>query len=343
MLLAVLLLSFCPLVVRIGGGGDNPFLFNAGWRVGVVVGCGVFLVLSFTRRSGAGFGVWDLGLLPVVFRRAWSWPIFVAFLGTFEYFFFSLSTSFVDVSVSTIIYSVWPIWIVLVAGWLFRGRGRYRALGWRTYALLGLAACGMGLVVLGESGGVGVSGSGGIGMLALGAFLALTASFVTAVGGSFSLRWGSDMVGELRTLGFPVERLPQLHLTCMVLTYFVSNLAAAPVNLGAVWISGAGMDFRLFGIGVLGGIFVQSGANMLWCRSNLSTPSLAVNGLIYLVPLPALLWLFVLGLAEVSRLDYFVLGAALIVAPNLFINFDAQVRWGFRMVAASLRPVGLRR
>ena len=62
--------------------------------------------------------------------------------------------------------------------------------------------------------------------------------------------------------------------------------------------------------------------------------------MIYAMPVLSLLWLFFFADAEVARFDYLVIGAAAIITANLLINFEAEIRWGFRALLLALGTFG---
>ena len=81
---AVLIFSLVPLVIVEVDGAGNPFLFNAGWRLGASVGC--FLVLLVFWRPL----ILDRGVLLFSLRRTVSWAIFWGAVGMLRLWFLHL-------------------------------------------------------------------------------------------------------------------------------------------------------------------------------------------------------------------------------------------------------------
>ena len=69
------------------------------------------------------------------------------------------------------------------------------------------------------------------------------------------------------------------------------------------------------------------GGSIAWRKANIYTTNLGINALAYATPVLSLIWLFSLGQANVTRVDYLVIGAAAIITANLLINFEAEIRY----------------
>ena len=130
MLAAVTSLSLIPLIVARSGGVENPFLFNAGWRAGVVIGClGFVFVFYFAQITNRVF--WQL-----IKRRIFDLAILLSIIGNFEYALFTWSTRYLDISVVAILYAVWPIFVILLVARLFDEESRFRRISRSTILLL---------------------------------------------------------------------------------------------------------------------------------------------------------------------------------------------------------------
>lgn len=73
-----------------------------------------------------------------------------------------------------------------------------------------------------------------------------------------------------------------------------------------------------------GGALLQGAVGVSWRGANLMSDSLAINALIYFVPVGALGWLFLAGRVGVDHVDYLLIGVALIVGANLAIALWAR-------------------
>ena len=119
MLLAVGGFSLIPLVVGWGDGRENPLLFNAGWRAGVVLGC-LFFLLSGNMALTRSRAVWRH-----VRQRTLGWPMLFVVVGSFQFALFTWSTRFMDISMAAVLLETWPILLIVLTGRLFRRERRF--------------------------------------------------------------------------------------------------------------------------------------------------------------------------------------------------------------------------
>ena len=100
------------------------------------------------------------------------------------------------------------------------------------------------------------------------------------------------------------------------------------------------LTVETFVFGTLGGVFLAFTA-ICWRQANLITNNLGVNALWYSTPIFTLVWLFAFSQVFVVRPDYLLIGAAAIIAANLLINFEAEVRLGFKSLIIALWVCGV--
>ena len=79
---------------------------------------------------------------------------------------------------------------------------------------------------------------------------------------------------------------------------------------------------------------------MAWRKSNLAANDPGVNVLAYLVPMFSLIWLFALSQVHLELVDYLIIGAAAIITANLLVNFESEIRWGFKVLVFALGTCG---
>ncbi len=332
MLLSVGGFSLIPLVIA-QGAVENPFLFNAGWRLGFGCGLAFFLLVRY-RSLFMDPGVWSL-----IIRRAPSWAIFFAIISQFEYAIFSQSIRFIDVAVATILFETYHILIILFTAWLFRRERRYREIRPGMGLLLLLGFAGFGFVVAGEVGRVDWVSSGGLFLLLPGLLLAMLSAVIAACS-AFNLRWGADVSAELAPYSQGRWTREDADLFCVVVASVIANMVAIPLNAGASVLSDESLAVNVLLIGVLWGFVINAMANVAWRYSNLITDNLGINALSYATPIVSLLWLFLFRQVDIARVDYLFIGAAAIVTANLIINFEAEVRFGFKALILGLWTCG---
>ena len=99
---------------------------------------------------------------------------------------------------------------------------------------------------------------------------------------------------------------------------------------------GEGTGWLAFLISFLGGALASGIADVSFRTANSLTNNLGVNALSYLTPIIALAWLALLSQAEVNRVDFLLIGTMAVVTANLMINFESEIRWGFKAVILAL-------
>ena len=308
MVASVLGYSSLPVFVFRAGGFDSPFLFNFLWRVfmlsGVLVLLLVFrrwLLLSPVLLAGGPApavglarpgpvrvlpGPW--GLLP---RDAPGGP---------QPGRWGLSTTSL---------------IVLLA-LSHRGTGAYRRF---TPALLGLllmGAAGYGLVVLSQEGRVALPDDGL--RFLLGLLLVLGAAFLISLN-AYGMRWGRDLA-----LGLGCSTPWEMSFGS-VLGAAVGAVFSLPFSLLVGWGAGeswlSSRDVLLCFLGAFGVIAV---CTVCWRLANLLTSNLGINAVSYLIPVLALGWLFILGETHVARVDWLLVGVGLVVGCNVLVHFRSS-------------------
>ena len=331
MLGAVLLYSFAPVAIVLGGGPESPFLFNAVWRLGVAAGI-LLILLSFYRSV-----LLNVKVLTSVRRNIKSWFLLLALLNAVEYALFSLSSDFVDVAISAVLFELWPLFFIPLAAWLLREGGRYRKNLRSALSLGAVALAGLVFVVSSQTGGFNLENTSRPDLI-FGVGLALAAA-ASAACIAFTLRWGKDFA----------DRLP-VNVASKDSTLPLSLFGAVVVStVGAVLNAGIGVTLgekvasdlpTYLGYGLLGGVLTQAVAALLLRKANLTTDNLGVNALAYLTPILSLAWLWLFSEIAVASVPYLVIGTAAIVAANLLINFEAERLLGFKALVIFLWACG---
>ena len=333
MLTAVTLFSSLPLVIAWGGGGRTPFLFNAAMSAGVVLGCLVFIALRYPALILNGAN------LRLIARRAVHPMIGLSIIANFNFAFFAWSTRFVDVSIAAILFESWPIFIILIADRLFRDRTRYHRITKEMLLLLALGLGGFAFVVVGQAGGFANVETGGLSMVIAGVVLAVCGAIATSFT-VFSFRWGTDLAQE-----FPAEVKQAvgedaLDFFGLLVAFLIASAVSGALNAFAGMNSGEVMDSRSLLIAVCVGGATNGIANVAWRKANLATANLAINALAYATPIFSLAWLFLFYQVAPERPDYLVAGAVGIIIVNLLLNFEAEIRFGFKALLLALWACG---
>ena len=332
MLVSVLAYSFIPLVIARSGAADSPFLFNSVWRFGLTIGCLVTLLVFYWQV------LVNREVLSLIVRGIFSWTIFFATIQSFENALFAWATRFIDISVANILFELWPILFILLTAWLFQQDSKYRKNIFAIFPLLMVAMVGLFFVIFSQTGGIAftnVSISDLIRGISLAILAALTASL-----GAFHLEWGRTLAESISSIDAQSENKASLILLGTVLSYAISNLFAIVPNLVIGFSLGESIHFSILAIGFVGGMILHSSGGILFRVSNLITNNLGVNSLNYGIPILSLLWLWVFSEISVLRADYLVIGSVAVITANLLINFDAEIRFGFKSLLLALGTCG---
>ena len=332
MLAAVIGYSLIPLAIALSGGEENPFYFNAAMNVGICVGLTAFLATAYRSQ------VRNKEVLKLVRRRAYSWPFALVAVNNFGYAMFALSARFIDISVTAILYEVSPIFVILLTAWLFRKEKRFNKLNQATLGLTLLAFFGVGFVIASQTGGFGDFDNLSLLPLAFGALLAA----VAAIFASFSavgLKWGIDLSKEIPADAARDKSDSLMELFCVVVAGVIANCVAIPLSALAGLANGETLSGDIWAIGLAAGVFANAAPTIFWRMSNLLTTDLGVYAIGYLAPVFALAWLFAFSLVE-AQTDFLIIGAAGIIAANLLINFEAEIRFGFKSLIIALWACG---
>ena len=346
MLVAIVGLSFMPVTIAFGDGGNAPFLFNAWLRLGFVAGCTLFLVsciarLKHRREILALFIERIKGDMSGLFlrnrtlkQRLLSAALLLCMVSNFDFALFAWSVKYVDVSVAAVLYEIWPIGIIFLTALLIRNR--YASINITTVLLLVICFVGVAFVISSQS---DVTISYGNFDTVIGVFLVISAVAVTSLA-TFGFRWGNDMA-EIAT----VRNLNENHNTLIdllgvIFSYNISSIIAIPVNFV---IGVTSMDISVFDLNALfitiGGIILAFSAICLR-QANIASQNLGVNAIAYGTPIFSLIWLFALSQANVLRVDYLVIGTAAIAVANLLINFEAERLLGFKALVLAIWACG---
>ena len=342
MFLSVFCYSLVPLLLITLSGVDYPFIFNAVYRFGAVCGALLFL-LCFYR---------DMLLDGLIVRLVWSrmrkMTILLVILPYFSYTAFAWSAAFVDVSLTTVILEFWPVLYIVLTGRMFREEHRFRPLSLSQILLVILGFTGFVFVVLSQSDGAGWFGAFSWRHM-LGVGLAVLASLI-ASSSSYNVRWAVD----LRTsLALESSMSPssgpatyRLELFCLMAAFVIGSAVSSLVNLivglsvGEVG-SGFGMSLsHVLAIGIVGGALLDSFGTVFQRTAVLRTNNLGVNAIAYSTPVLALAWLWSFRGVGVDQPGYLIIGAAAIIVANLLINFEAEVRWGFKALLIAIWTCG---
>ena len=351
MLGAVGFFALIPLVIAIGG-GDNPFLFSAAMRGGISIFCFAVLVaiyypLPFQKETYL--------LMWKELRRK---EVLYVLISYFDFAILSLSFRFANEQAAAVIFELWPIILILIVA---RNTGqRYLKVTKEVMLLLVIAFIGVILVLFSQSEAVtDVSNITSLfqGRELIGVILAVSAALVTALTG-YSWVWSHNMTqkaGDVTVINPNVDisdnmkqRIEQNSpdMFFLIFLLFFTNTFAFILNSAVGIIYGVIFNeyITLSGlmIGVVGGIFSFGIASLLWRYATSLTSSLGIHAMSYGTPVFSVMFLSIaaavasVDISPIVNLPYLIMGAIAIISVNLLINFEAEVRFGFKALILAL-------
>lgn len=331
------------------------------WRAGVAVGCvGIlltfYLPLWFNRYNWGRFKYhlstsetkavdWRFPLIRLHLHvdelriplLKWKipgdfidWRILLTILGNCEYALFAWSLRYIDIAVTTILFQSWPIFFLLLSAMLLRKDAQFEQSDKGTVSLIlliGLGIVGFTFIIFSQTGEFGEFGEAGVTNLLIGIALAAGAM---ALGNlkAFSIDWarnlGDQLSSSLRGLGND----PAIFF--VIISYLFSSLGAAVVGLVVGLGRGETFEFDVLALAFVAGLVVNTTAGIIWRKANMSDDDISFNALGYAIPVLSLVFLFFFEQADITRVDYLILGATSIIVANLLINFEAEIRWSLR-------------
>ena len=313
MFAAVVGYSLIPLFIA--WGGESHFAFNAGWRLGAIAGCASFLSI-FYRDLICDTRVWT-----AVRRRATSPLMLLWVIAFFDLPLYALAVQFINVSIPAMLFEVRMVFVIFLTSRLFRGQRRYRRITFRSILLIALAFMGVSAVITSQTGGWGSGVEFSPGRLALGVSLALGAAALTSMT-ALGFRWGTDLAGDL--LHHPRYQEDDLELFGIVVGIIISSTLSVVITMPLSFGYGQGFPVESIVYGAGGGVVIGTFSAIGWRKANLLIRNLAINVLVYMSPVLAILWMFAFGLIDDVSLGYLMFGAAMIIMANVGIFFEVE-------------------
>ena len=351
MIIAVVSYSTFPVLFKLGGAGESPFLFTGLLQGGVGIGLGV-ATLFFKRRLLTRPEViediqshfnWKLLLKRPAKKDIESHSkarlMLISIVGSCGFVLFALGLAFVDISVAAILFETRPLFLMLLVAFLFKGTKRYNRITLGTLIFVFLAFAGVALVILShntapqplQSIGSGFASTGTL----IGVAFVLAAAICGATRGS-ALKMGASLA-ETHSQG---KKGTTDELAFVVFMNCIGNAIAGGVLCAIGLILSETVTSHQMLYAIMAAILVDSVGIVAVRAANLKTDELGVNALAYMTPLVALVWLWTFSILDVSHLDYLVIGAMGVMAANLLINTKAEKRIAYNALVVSLWVFG---
>ena len=325
MSVSVLATSAEPLIIILGTGGTSPFVFTLMWRGAGVLGILIALLVFFRQT------ITDYRARVLLLRACRSWRFALLCATELSFFFYVFSFGYIDPAIAAILYGSYPAAVIVAGVLLFRTEGRFYNTTLGIAIPLCVAFTGMVFLTLSQ---IGHSGTFDPSLDAIGIAAAMLGAILAGLRIALTLklasRFRSDHGANRAANGDELEFFATLAFTIVI-----SVISLPALALGATAMEEA-FNVRLLAVAGIAGLVISSVERIVFRRANLLTSNLGINTLFYTAPVLALAWLFLFSLVGDISIDYFVIGAAGVIAGNLLINFQSEIRFGFRSLIVAL-------
>ena len=153
---------------------------------------------------------------------------------------------------------------------------------------------------------------------------------------SFGIRHAAMAHQKIKETGENIEEI-----YCTMISRIVQRFVAGIVLLMITFSLGEQFTILVLLAGLLTGFFIAPLAGTAFRQANLLTNNLSINALRYTGPLFAVLWLFLFRDTNYMNFDFLVIGATAIIAANLLLNFEAEIRLGYKALILALWGCGM--
>lgn len=316
---AVLGWAFVPLVVAWGTGGNgqsSPFIFNAAYKMGMAAGC-VTLLLLLYRPLFFNKRVWS-----IAWSRMASFPMLLWIVAFFDLGFFAWATSYIDISVTAVLFEIWPILLVVLMSRLFPEESRYRKVTIRTLFLFLLAFLGVASVIFSQAGSGVFSLDSSLSSLGVGIGLVALAAVSRSLS-AFGFKWASSFAEDMRQASSADrEGIEMFGVLVGTLVCCVTNVV---FTMSFGFARNEPIDYAPLTFGFTGGLVLGAFGALAWRKANLMTQNLSYNVMVYMTPVLSLAILIVFSMVREVNLGYLFFGTAAIVIANVGVYLQIDL------------------
>ncbi len=327
MLFSVALYSTVPIVFAIGNSNNSPFLFVALINFSAVISGLVFLVwFHRAKRKNQTLKQTIKAIYSKIYTKAFFWLS----IDNFEFIFFALSLSYINVAIASILIAIQPIVIALITARLFKKHGRYHKITAEQWFLFVLSFIGVGFVVTSQSENFGaITGDLLNPSAIIGVLLIALSVFVGGTGTPYSLKLGVD--ASEKTGGGEDDEL-FFTIAFMFVVWVVGSVLFSIIGIATEENFTDINVYPAIAYGIFGQLF-----GLIFSRlAYLKTTNLTINALRYATPVISLVWLGLASLINIPHFDWLVIGASAIIIANILLNLKADTRRAYMLLVIIL-------
>ena len=338
MMISVAAFSAMPVLFKIGGAEESPFLFTGIYLLNIGMGMGAAILLVI-RNLQIKPEVQEKIIGDIV-HHCKGWLMLASMFGSCGYVLFAFGLGFVDISIAAILYETSPLFLMFLMSFLDRGSERYDAISLSTFIFVILAIVGVALVVLSHNDTpqplLAIRANLAEPRTSIGAIFVLAAAIGVALRVGCTLKVGEALAEEHSSSD---NRNRAQVVFASIMTCICLSIAGGILCVFGLF-SAETISLHQLSYAIISGFFITSIGTIALRAANLTTRDLGVNSLAFVTPLIALVWLWILSIVDVSHLDYLIIGAMGIVASNLLINAKADKRLAYNALVVSLWGFG---
>lgn len=312
-LISTLLCSIRPLIYYFGEASASPFLFSAIMNLFNTIICIIFLTVYFPKLA------FNKHIIKKIAINSYRPEIFIASMSSFHYTLFALTINYIDISVTTILFETWPIFMIFITAWLFKTEKYYQKITIKALVPVIFSFVGFILVIFSQKDYSEITT-----IIfqqkttILWSFIAIAGAILTAFSSPYTLKWGKILN---KTEENPN---PNLEFFFIIAGFSITRLIGSFISgiLGIKFEETINIHQIL--IATLCGLLITGIASILLRYANITTNNLSINGFLYTTPIFSLIWLGIASLINVPHTNLLITGTIIITLSNLAIYFNTQ-------------------
>ena len=127
---------------------------------------------------------------------------------------------------------------------------------------------------------------------------------------------------------------------CTMFSRIIHRFVAGTVLLITTFSLKEQFTIHILLAGFITGLFIAALGGIAFRQANLLANNLGINALRYSTLLFSVLWLFLFRDTNYMNFNFLVIGATAIIAANLLLNFEAEIRLGYKALVLALWGCG---
>ena len=321
MIMAVLLFSLTPIFITWGEADKFPFMYNAIRVIFTSIGTVIFLILFYHSQ------LFSREIWQAILRNWRRWSLAGVIFGVFDYAVFGMSIRHIDVSVASVLFQTWPLWMIFFTSKMFENEQRYENVnrfGW-TCILMGFT--GLVFVILSQVDEVVLGGENATWLdIFIGVSLASVAAILGALFSGCTIKWGATVLADVPDCKDKISD-KELIIFFVLLAFIIASIPSVIIGgtISTFTEHKETMQFNNKLIAAALGLII-SVAGIWKGIANVTTTQLEINAISYATPVFTLVFLAMLGYINVPRIDWLIIGTTGIVTAIILLNLKKKFK-----------------